>query len=347
MKTYPIGAGQILADKVAHDMTVFVKRHVFPDLPQADSLNWRDVFVLSQILRYQQGLTAADISANTRLDPATVLRANEKLQEGRYISILEQAFDARSNLIQITALGAEFLERLFSVYREKQEKVFEHFLPKLEVEDIRDIFETCLTVQDHAEKMASLQPNGKIRHDDRTSYSRVALQDSFDDFRRFPEFILQVYCRRISSDYMFFLKSHAISKMSEVPLRKSRELLTLMTLDYLEHDATAMDVVRLMRFDPATATRAVAILSQEGFILPASGYRDDDRKKPLILSEKGLKSVAEYKARMTQGYELAKKTLGLNRSEAEIKKQLGVLAFISNRTEAFASIKRGKLALTS
>ena len=344
IKAYPIGAAQILADKVSQDMTVFVKRHVFPDLPNAQSLNWRDMFVLSQILRYPQGLKAADISSNTRLDPATVLRANEKLFKARYITILEQAFDARSNLIQITSTGAEFLETLFSVYREKQEKVFARFLPRLEVEDIRDIFESCLNVQEHAEKFAALQPNGKIRHYDRTGYSRAALDDSFDNFRRFPEFILQVYCRRISSDYMDFLKSHAISKMSEKSLRKSRELLSLMTLDYLDHDATAMDVVRLMRFDPATATRAVTILSQEDFIMPAPDYRDDDRKKPLILSEKGLESVAEYKSRMSEAYNLANQTLGLSRPAKTVKRQLGILAYLSNRTEIFASIKKGKLA---
>ncbi|WP_416878835.1 hypothetical protein [Litorimonas sp.] len=343
MKTYSVGSAQILADKVSHDMTVFVKRHVFPDLPQANALNWRDIFVLSQTLRYPEGLTPADISANTRLDPATVLRANEKLYKNRLITILEQARDARSNLVQVTSGGADFLQNLFSVYREKQEKVFLRFLPRLETNDIKEIFETCLNVQEHAEKFASLRPNGKIRHDDRTSYSRHAFQESFEEFQRFPEFILQVYCRRISSDYMFFLKSHAMSKMSDKILRKSRELLTLMTLDYIEHDATAMDVVRLLRFDPATATRAVAILSQEGFIAPANGYRDDDRKKPLILSEKGRNAVAEYKHLMIQASVFSNETLGLKRSQKEINKQLGILAFISNRTEILASIKPGKL----
>ena len=343
MKTFSVGSAQILADKVSHDMTVFVKRHVFPELPQANALNWRDIFVLSQTLRYPEGLTPADISANTRLDPATVLRANEKLYKNRLITILEQARDARSNLVQVTSGGADFLQNLFSVYREKQEKVFARFLPRLAADDIKEIFETCLNVQEHAEKFASLKPTGKIRHDDRTSYSRHAFQESFEEFQRFPEFILQVYCRRISSDYMFFLKSHAMSEMSDQILRKSRELLTLMMLDYFEHDATAMDVVRLLRFDPATATRAVALLSEEGFIAPANGYRDDDRKKPLILSEKGRHSVAEYKSHMIRSSKFANETLGLNRSQKDINKQLGVLALISNRTEIFASVKKGKL----
>lgn len=343
MLVYPVGAAQILADKVSQDMTVFVKRHVISNMPVRHKLNWRDIFVLSQTLRYPEGLTPADISANTRLDPATVLRANEKLRKIKYITILEQAFDARSNLVQFTPEGAAFLQQLFQVYLGKQTLVFDRFIPRLGVNDTREVFETCLDVQGHAEQLASLHPSGKIKRDDRTSYSRAALQESFDEFRRFPEFILQVYCRRISSDYMTFLKAHAISKMSDKPLRKSRELLTLMALDYLNHGTTTMDVAKLMRFDPATTSRAASILSAEGFIAPAPNFRSDDRKKPLILSEKGVKAVTEYKTLMSEGYDLAKQKLGLDRSKAQITKQLGILAFLGNRSEIFATIKPGRL----
>lgn len=343
MAAYPIGAAQILADKVAQDMMVFVKRHVFTAMTLEPNLNWRDVFVLSQILRYPEGLTPAEISGNTRLDPATVLRADEKLQKARYIVILEQAFDARSNLIQITPAGASFLEELFQTYLLKQEQVYENFLPRLEKQDIRNIFETCLDIQEHAEQLASLSATGKIRRQNRTGYSRAALQESFDNFQKFPEFILQVYCRRISNDYMKFLKIHAMSKMSEKPLRKSRELLTLMTLEYMEHDATAMDVAKLMRFDPATTSRAVSILTSAGCIKPLSGYAADDRKKPLSLSEKGMRSVAEYKTLMLKAYEKASDRLNLQRPKTVTVNQLGILYFLGNRTKVFASIKPGKL----
>ncbi|WP_415811667.1 hypothetical protein [Litorimonas haliclonae] len=342
--TYPIGAAQILANKVAHDMTVFVKRHVFTALTDNPGLNWRDIFVLSQILRYPGGLTPAEISGNTRLDPATVLRANEKLRKVRFIIILEQAFDARSNLIQVTPEGAEFLQELFQTYLSKQATVLENLLPRLGKQEIRDIFETCLDIQEHAEQLSALSPSGKVRRQNRTAYSRAALQDSFDDFQRFPEFVLQVYCRRISNDYMSFLKTHAMSKMSDKQLRKPRELLTLMTLEHMTHDATAMDVAKLMRYDPATTSRAVSILSEAGYTKPLSGYAADDRKKPLIISEKGMQAVQEYSALMINAQTMANERISGERSQAEIVKQLGVLYFIGNRTEGFASIRPGKLA---
>ena len=68
MAAYPIGAAQILADKVVQDMAVFVKRHVFTALTDNPGLNWRDIFVLSRdFLRYAEGLSPAEISGNTRL----------------------------------------------------------------------------------------------------------------------------------------------------------------------------------------------------------------------------------------------------------------------------------------
>ncbi|CAM3847789.1 hypothetical protein LIHA111178_11725 [Litorimonas haliclonae] len=325
-------------------MTVFVKRHVFTALTDNPGLNWRDIFVLSQILRYPGGLTPAEISGNTRLDPATVLRANEKLRKVRFIIILEQAFDARSNLIQVTPEGAEFLQELFQTYLSKQATVLENLLPRLGKQEIRDIFETCLDIQEHAEQLSALSPSGKVRRQNRTAYSRAALQDSFDDFQRFPEFVLQVYCRRISNDYMSFLKTHAMSKMSDKQLRKPRELLTLMTLEHMTHDATAMDVAKLMRYDPATTSRAVSILSEAGYTKPLSGYAADDRKKPLIISEKGMQAVQEYSALMINAQTMANERISGERSQAEIVKQLGVLYFIGNRTEGFASIRPGKLA---
>jgi len=343
MQAYPVGTAQILADKMSQNMIDFVKRHVFSNMPLDPKLNWRDIFVLSQILRYPEGLTPAEVSANTRMDPATILRANEKLQQFGYITILEQAFDARSNLIQYTPEGAALLQLMFKTYLEQQDIVFEKVLPRLEIDDIREIFESCLDVQADAEKLASLQTSGKIRREDRTSYSRAVLHESFEAFSKFPEFILQVYCRRISSDYMTFLKSHAISKMPDKTLRKSRELLTLVSLDYLDYDATSMDVARLTRFDPATTSRAVAILSAEKFITPAPGFKADDRKKPLVLTEKGLKAVEEYKHLMSTAYEFAKSQLGLDRSPAEIKKQLRTLALLDNRSKILAKIKPGTL----
>ena len=214
-------------------------------------------------------------------------------------------------------------------------------------QDVREIFETCLDVQEHAETSSpQLLPSGKIRarkpnqRIPASALSRVVSKIS----ERSPEFILQVYCRRISNDYMKFLKAHAMAKMSEKTLRKPRELLTLMTLDYMEHDATAMDVAKLMRFDPATTSRAVSILSIAEFIKPLSGYAADDRKKPLILSEKGLRSVREYKALMSSANEMASEQLSIERSKPEIVQQLGILYFIGNRTEVFASIRPGKLA---
>lgn len=343
MLAYPVGTAQILADKVSQDMTVFVKRHVLSAMSIGPELNWRDMFVLSQILRYPEGLIPAEISANTRMDPATVLRANLKLQKHGYITIIEQAFDARSNLVQFTPKGATLLQLMFKIYLEKQEVVFERYLSRLDVEDIRDIFTTCLDVQADAEKFASLLTSGKIRRDDRTSYSRVVLNDSFEAFSKFPEFILQVYCRRISSDYMTFLKSHAMSSMSHKTLRKSREMLTLISLDYLGSPTTSMDVARLMRFDPATTTRAASILTNEAFILPSAGHKSDDRKKPLVLSEKGIEAVAEYKNLMASKAEHAKSLLDLDGSYDEVKKQLGTLSFLANRTEILASLKPGQL----
>ena len=111
----------------------------------------------------------------------------------------------------------------------------------------------------------------------------------------------------------------------------------------MEHDATAMDVAKLMRFDPATTSRAVSILTSAGCIKPLSGYAADDRKKPLSLSEKGMRSVAEYKTLMLKAYEKASDRLNLQRPKTVTVNQLGILYFLGNRTKVFASIKPGKL----
>jgi DNA-binding MarR family transcriptional regulator len=120
-------------------------------------------------------------------------------------------------------------------------------------------------------------------------------------------------------------------------------MLTLISLDYLGSPTTSMDVARLMRFDPATTTRAASILTNEAFILPSSGHKSDDRKKPLVLSEKGIEAVVEYKNLMASKAEHAKSLLDLDGSYDEVIKQLGTLSFLANRTEILASLKLGQL----
>lgn len=321
-------------------MGVFFKRHVIADMSCCCDLSLRDIDVLRHIIRYDAGITPALLSNITRFDPATILRANLKLVAGGYIQIVEHHIDSRAHLVHITPKGRTALSHLTDIYMRQQNRLIPYILPRLSEEEANIFFSTCLDIQDHAESLASISPKGKIRSNSVTYLSRQLLERSFDRLKTHPEFILYLYCHRIHTDYLSFLKTHAIPKLSTDQKMNIRELRVLMTLHYLEKDATAMDVANILRFDPATVSRAVVALKKYGFIATSQFEDPDERKKPLTLAPEGLKIGDEYLEIVRQSFTEAREMLRLKLDPKTLQRYLSVLLTLRERTHQFAQAKK-------
>jgi len=173
-----------------------------------------------------------------------------------------------------------------------------------------------------------------------TYLSRQLLAQSFETLKLYPEFVLYLYCHRIHTDYLNFLKTHAIPKLSTGKLMNIRELRVLMTLHYLQEDSTAMDIANILRFDPATVSRAVVALKEYGFISTSQFEDPDERKKPLTLATKGIEVGDEYLSIVRDSLAGARQKLGMRLDPKTLERYLSVLLGLRERTHHFAHAKK-------
>lgn len=321
-------------------MSVFIKRHVMANMECCCDLSLRDIDVLRHIVHYDSGITPALLSNITRFDPATVLRANIKLVDGGYIQIVEHHQDSRAHLVHITPKGRAALIHIKDIYVRQQNRLIPYIIPRLSDGEAETLFSACLDMQEHAEALTSFLPSGKVKYNPVTHLSRQRLKISFDTFKTHPEFVLHLYCHRIHTDYLNFLKAHAIPKLSLKEKMNIRELRVLMTLHYLEKDSTAMDVANILRFDPATVSRAVVALKKFDYIATSKFDDPDERKKPLTLSSKGAEIGNEYLEIVQNALSHAKEQLGLKMTEDDLRRHLSVLLRLRERTIHFAQAKQ-------
>ncbi len=86
---------------------------------------------------------------------------------------------------------------------------------------------------------------------------------------------------QIASDYMGFVKRLIIPEMDVFEAKSLRELRVLMTLNILDTPVPARRVAEILRFDPATVSRATRHLLEQGLI---EECQNEDDLRTLLLS---------------------------------------------------------------
>ncbi len=333
----------VLAEQASRDMDSFIKSYVMSKMTCCGDLSWRDMQVLFNVLHFSNGVTPAYLSYVTRFDPATVLRANLKLADGGYIEISEHKVDGRSHSVYITEKGSEAVTHLIETYTREQNRIVPNIIPHLDESQAKLIFSTCIKTQARAEQLSLVLPSGKVRKNTGNHYSGRFYSRPFEEFKKRPELILHTFFYQTNADYLKFFKAHVISKMSTAKVMNIRELRSLMALQYIGSEATAMDVANILRFDPATVSRAVSALLKKGFIQESHRGVSDERKKPLALAQQGHMVAQEYLGRVEKSLAFADKCLGQTVSSEDMKQRLTVLSLTRDRMAQFASGKNSNL----
>ena len=334
-------AAQILCSQIVSDVQSFIKRRVIASLPNRQTLGWREIRALAHLHTQQIGVTSARLSELTRYSAPTISRICLKLLQSGFIALEEHHHDGRSMLLMINAAGVSFIENFYDECSRQQDIIVPHILPALDEETLRKLVELCLHLQRRAETLAGLDKSGRLKGYKTTRYSRSQFENNFKQYTRFPELLFQMYCTRISRDYMTFLNRHAVNPLSARPKIKVRELRVLMCLDYFGEASTSIRVAKVMRYDKATVARATATLINDGYI-EAEISDTDDREKPLWLTVKGHAAAQEYKEKSLAAINRADRITGTPQDPETMRRCLAALMMLRKRTAIYANTKHRK-----
>jgi len=334
-------AAQVLCSQIVSDVQRFINRSVIASLPKSNMLGWRETRALAHLHTQPGGVTSARLSELTRYSAPTISRINLKLLHAGFIRLEDHHSDARSTLLMINSAGIAHIESFYAECSCQQDKIVPRLLPEMDENTLRKLVDICLQLQRRAETLAGMDKSGRLKGYDTTRYSKSQFENNFKQYTRFPELLFQMYCARISSDYMTFLNRHAIKSLTAVPKIKVRELRVLMCLDYFGEASTSISVAKIMRYDKATVARATSTLIEDGYI--ASEISDtDDREKPLWLTDKGHEAAQEYKILSLSAIQKADDVTGGARDVETIRRSLAALLMLRDRTAVFAKQKRRK-----
>lgn len=330
---------QILAEQVSNDIAAYISDVILPDVNHPKNLIWRDMRALMSISIFPEGITPAMLSRYTRYDPATILRVYDQLADCDFVYQLTNPDDARSLIIKITNIGQDFLTRFFNQYHCQQSQIIPTLLPRYTEDELIDTYQACFFMQEHAERLASITARGKVKFQNVGQYSLAQFNKNFEFYSAFPEFALHLICKNIAEDYIKFLNTHVIKKMLKGKKIKIRELRVLMCLEHLKVPTAPSRIAKIMRMDPATVSRAIKVLTSEGYI-DVFDDMHDDRAKLLWIKKLGVELCDEYKSRVDDALAFAQRVSGNSLSDLRKEEMLTTLLSLRERSSVFVTSNR-------
>ncbi|WP_017932148.1 MarR family winged helix-turn-helix transcriptional regulator [Robiginitomaculum antarcticum] len=334
-----IGA-QILCSQIDSDHQNFIRRSVISQLDKPGKLNWRDIRVMGHINWLSDPATPARLSELTRFNSATILRVNQKLKAAGMIHLEEHQHDARSNVVVIEPAGRNFMTAFFTAYERESREIIPAHMPELTEVDIQTLTKALLVLHERAERLAGLNLSGRHKGYNTTPFAQEAAKLKYGMETYLPGLVFQLLCRRISRDYLVFFKRHAVSKLTADPKIKLRELRILMCIEYLNRPSAPHEIVSVMRYDPATVTRAITILCRDGYTDHVVSDRDE-REKPVWLTDNGRLIADEYKAASSGSLWEADIITGQALSKEQMRNCLAALMILRKRSRVFSTYRKG------
>lgn len=143
----------------------------------------------------------------------------------------------------------------------------------------------------------------------------------------------QALSEKIADDYDFIIKTCVMPSIGETHELKHRELRVMACLAFYSADLTPAHIAAMLRYDPATVTRAVAKLEKANMVLKKVN-KMDTRSFFLVLTETGEELSQLYTRRVKTVFMTLESMIEKSLSESEKRKYLTAIYKVSKRTEA-------------
>lgn len=143
----------------------------------------------------------------------------------------------------------------------------------------------------------------------------------------------QALSEKIADDYNVIIKNCVLPTIKDRSGLKMRELRVMACLDFYDMPLTPAHVAAMLRYDPATVTRAVGCLVKAGMV-SRTGNERDTRSVVLNLTEKGASLAALYAHRVKTTFNTLEMMIEKSLSPEEKTQFLTILYKISRRTSS-------------
>lgn len=143
----------------------------------------------------------------------------------------------------------------------------------------------------------------------------------------------QALSEKIADDYDFIIKTCVIPSIGETHGLKLREIRVLACLAFYSADLTSAHIAAMLRYDPATVTRAIAKLEKANMVVKKDN-KNDTRSFFLALTETGKELSQLYTWRVKTVFMTLESMIEKSLSEREKRDYLTAIYKVSKRTEA-------------
>ncbi|NNE58656.1 MAG: MarR family transcriptional regulator [Hellea sp.] len=150
--------------------------------------------------------------------------------------------------------------------------------------------------------------------------------------------------RNIENDYIYVLKTMVLPLLDNEHGLNLQELKILSTLDFYDSPLTPHYMAQVLRFDPATVTRATKKLTGAGMVVRSKNHLDS-RSVNFSLSSEGKDMAEQYANGVKTVFDDLHSRLEIQASEERRLEYLNALYAIRKRSQAMREIseQKGKL----
>ncbi|MDA8708721.1 MarR family transcriptional regulator [Hellea sp.] len=142
----------------------------------------------------------------------------------------------------------------------------------------------------------------------------------------------QALSERISEDYSHVVKTCVMPHMGETHGLKARELRVMACIASYDYALTPAHIAAMIRYDPATVTRAAKRLAEANMVRREDNEKDT-RSIVLSLTESGEALVARYNARIKIVFSSLEQMMSKSFSTEEKTDYLTAIYKVSKRAE--------------
>lgn len=157
----------------------------------------------------------------------------------------------------------------------------------------------------------------------------------------FVDTTVQAYAERIADDYNYILKQRVIPGLPNLGDLKLRELRVLVTVDYFENPLTPIDISEILRYDPATVSRAVAKLVKLGKLIRERNMHDT-RSVYLILTPEGQTLATDYAEKIQSVFGELEAQLTHGLTDEEKMESLTTIVKLNKRSMTLRQLADGR-----
>lgn len=143
----------------------------------------------------------------------------------------------------------------------------------------------------------------------------------------------QALSEKIADDYEAIIKACIMPSIGDTHSLKLRELRVMACLEFYDAALTPAHISAMLRYDPATVTRAVSRLEQAGMVTRKSNHMDT-RSFLLSLTESGEALAKLYAKRVKTVFTTLETMIEKSMSDHEKTEYLTAIYKVSKRTEA-------------